>query len=507
MNLANIIDSHPSDAVAMISRGRETTYGSLRDQVDRLRGGLAELGIRDGDRVALLCGNGNHFAISYLATLGLGAVAVPLNPLSPALELEHEIAEVGAKAVVIEELSSATWSRVDRDKVSCVSVVVTAEPLGDAGHHENTDGYVLLDSLLESDPVPRVQVDPDHLAVLIFTSGTAGSPRAAMLTHGNLLANIEQSQNADGHLEASDVVYGVLPLFHIYGLNIVLGLTLYVGAAVILVQRFDPLTAVESISERQVTVIPGAPAMWVAFAHFDELPEGVFGSVRLALSGASRLPVGVAETIRDRFGLELREGYGLTEASPTVTTSLGGPVKFGSVGRAVKGVEVRLVNANGEALVGDVGEIWVRGANVFAGYFRDADATDAVLTDDGWLKTGDMATCDDEGYLYLVDRAKDLVIVSGFNVYPAEVEDVLMSHPDVVEAGVVGVPHPHTGEAVKAFVVTRPGSDIGEETLIEYSRDHLARYKCPSKVLFVDELPRNNTGKLLRRDLAAPILG
>ncbi len=507
MNLANIIDPHPSDTIALISRGRETTYGSLRDQVDRLRGGLAGLGVRDGDRVALLCGNGHHFAVSYLATLGLGAVAVPLNPLSPALELEHEIAEVGAKAVVIEELSSITWSRVDRSKVPCVSIVITAEPLGDAGHHENTDGYVLLDSLLESDPVPRVQVDPDHLAVLMFTSGTAGSPRAAMLTHGNLLANIEQSQSADGHLEVGDVVYGVLPLFHIYGLNIVLGLSFQVGATVILVQRFDPLTAVESITERQVTVIPGAPAMWVAFAHFDELPEGVFDSVRLALSGASRLPVGVAETIRDRFGLELREGYGLTEASPTVTTSLGGPVKFGSVGRAVKGVEVRLVNANGQALVGDVGEIWVRGANVFAGYFRDADATDAVMTDDGWLKTGDMATCDDEGYVYLVDRAKDLVIVSGFNVYPAEVEDVLMSHPDVVEAGVVGVPHPHTGEAVKAFVVTRPGSDIGEEALVEYCRDHLARYKCPSKVMFVDELPRNNIGKLLRRDLTAPVLG
>ena len=210
--------------------------------------------------------------------------------------------------------------------------------------------------------------------------------------------------------------------------------------------------------------------------------------------------------MRDRFGVELREGYGLTEASPTVTTSLGGPVKFGSVGRAIKGVDVRLVNANGEALVGDVGEIWVRGANVFAGYFRDADATDAVLTDDGWLMTGDMATCDDEGYLYIVDRAKDLVIVSGFNVYPAEVEDVLMSHPDVLEAGVVGVVHPHTGEAVKAFVVTRPGSDVGEETLVEFTRDRLARYKCPAKVMFVDELPRNMTGKLLRRDLGAPIL-
>lgn len=506
MNLASIIDPHPDDSIALISRGRATTYGALREQVDRLRGGLSELGVRDGDRVAILCGNGRYFAISYLASLGLGAVAVPLNPLSPAPELEHQIAEVGAKVVVIEELSAATWSNVDRGKVPRVSHVVTTEPLGEKGHAPDDD-MILLSDLLESDPVPLTQVDPDHLAALMFTSGTAGAPRAAMLTHGNLRANIEQSQSAEGHLERGDVLYGVLPLFHIFGLNVVLGLSLSVGATIVLVQRFDPLTAAESIRERGVTVVPGAPSMWVAFAHFAELPADVFDGVRLALSGASRLPVGVSEAILDRFGVELREGYGLTEASPTVTTSLGGAVKFGSVGRAVKGVEVRLVNANGEALVGDVGEIWVRGDNVFAGYFRDADATDTVMTEDGWLKTGDMATCDDEGYVFLVDRAKDLVIVSGFNVYPAEVEDVLMSHPDVSEAGVVGVPHPHTGEAVKAFVVTRSGSDVGEEALIEHARDRLARYKCPSKVMFVDVLPRNHTGKLLRRDLAAPILG
>lgn len=205
--------------------------------------------------------------------------------------------------------------------------------------------------------------------------------------------------------------------------------------------------------------------------------------------------------MRDRFGVEILEGYGLTEASPIVTSSMGAPVRFGSVGRVLDGVEVRLVNADGDIPAGDVGEIWVRGPNVFAGYFRDADATDAVLTEDGWLQTGDMATVDDDGYIWLVDRAKDLVIVSGFNVYPAEVEEVLASYPDVAEVGVVGVPHPHTGEAVKAFVVAADGSDIDEETLIEFCREHLARYKCPNKVLFVDELPRNTTGKLVRRRL------
>jgi long-chain acyl-CoA synthetase len=191
----------------------------------------------------------------------------------------------------------------------------------------------------------------------------------------------------------------------------------------------------------------------------------------------------------------------LTEASPAVTTSAGIPVRFGSVGRAQDGVEVRLVNVNGDALVGDIGEVWVRGRNVFAGYYGDADATDAVLTDDGWLKTGDMGMTDDDGYLYLVDRSKDLIIVSGFNVYPAEVEEVLASHPDVADVGVIGVPHPHTGEAVKAYVVTEPDAISDEASLIEHCLDNLARYKCPTKILFVSELPRNAAGKLVRRQL------
>jgi long-chain acyl-CoA synthetase len=253
-----------------------------------------------------------------------------------------------------------------------------------------------------------------------------------------------------------------------------------------------------------VTVVPGSPAVWVAFAHFDEAPSNSLATVRLALSGAAKLPVSVAERVLERFGVAIAEGYGLTEASPIVTSSAGLAPVFGSVGRVLNGVEVRLVDEDGgDALVGDAGEIWVKGPNVFAGYLDDPEATARVLTPDGWLRTGDIAVCDDAGRLYLVDRAKDLIIVSGFNVFPAEVEDVLAGHPDVVEVGVVGVPHPHTGEAVRAFIVLRPGASVDEDTLIDHARDHLARYKAPSKVLFVDELPRNANGKLVRRDLIA----
>jgi long-chain acyl-CoA synthetase len=501
MNLAHIIDEHADEAIALFSRGRPTTYGELREQVAAVRGGLADLGIESGDRVALVLGNSRHFVVSYLAVVGLGAIAVPLNPASPAPELTVEIAGVDAVAVIVERATKGSWSDVDRTDLAALRHVVVTDPAEPTGDAAAQAGVVAFDDLLAATPRATAEVEPSTVAVLVYTSGTAGAPRAAMLTHGNLLANIDQSRSADGHVDEGDVIYGVLPLFHIFGLNVTVGFGLSVGATLVLVQRFDPATAAQSIRDRGVTVIPGAPALWAAFAHFDELPDDAFATVRLALSGASRLPVSVAEAMRDRFGVTLREGYGLTEASPVVTTSTGITPRFGSVGRALHGVEVRLVNVNGDALVGDVGEILVRGPNVFVGYYRDPEATAVVLDDDGWLHTGDMATVDDDGYLYLVDRSKDLIIVSGFNVYPAEVEAVLVDHPDVVEAAVVGVPHPHTGEAVKAFVVTTPDSRLDEDELIEHTLDHLARYKCPTKVIFVEALPRNATGKVMRRGL------
>ncbi|HQY83550.1 MAG TPA: AMP-binding protein [Ilumatobacteraceae bacterium] len=495
MNLAHIIDPHPADKVAIISRGRPTTYGTLRDQVAHVRGGLAKLGVGKGDRVVLLCSNGRYFVDLYLAALGLGAVTVPLNPASPAPEIEREVRTVGAKVVVVEPLAAHAWAQIDRVHLPTVEHVVATE----TGTVPGADSA--FDDLLGTEQVAAIEVDDDDLAALIFTSGTAGSPRAAMLSHGNLMANLEQGRSTDG-INEHDVVFGVLPVFHIFGLNVVLGLTLARGATVVLVQRFDPFTALETITERGITVIPGAPPLWLAFSHFDDAPADSFATVRLALTGAAKMPEEATRHLQQRFGLILREGYGLTEASPVVTSSAGLTPKVGSVGKVLAGMQVRLVDENGDdALEGDSGEIWVKGPNVFKGYLDEPEATARVLTADGWLRTGDIAVVDDDGYLYLVDRAKDLVIVSGFNVYPAEVEEVLMEHPDVLEVGVVGVPHPHTGEAVKAFVVLKPGATAHEDTLVSWCLDNLARYKCPAKILFVDQLPRNLSGKLLRRSL------
>jgi long-chain acyl-CoA synthetase len=316
---------------------------------------------------------------------------------------------------------------------------------------ETSGADLRFDDLIDADPIDIVEIEADTLAVLVFTSGTAGSPRAAMLSHGNLLANLEQGGSAEARIRADDVVFAVLPMFHIFGLNVVLGLSLANGATILLVQRFDPSTALDTIRERSITVIPGAPPLWLAFSHFDGAPADSFATVRLALTGAAKMPEEATRRLQQRFGLELAEGYGLTEASPVVTSSAGLPLRVGSVGKVLDGMMVRLVDEDGDdVLQGDAGEIWVKGPNVFQGYLDDPEQTARVLTKDGWLRTGDIAVTDDDGYLFLVDRAKDLIIVSGFNVYPAEVEDVIAQHPAVAEVGVAGVPHPHTGEAVKA---------------------------------------------------------
>lgn len=494
MNLANIINGHPPEQVAIISRNRATTYGTLVDQVAGLRGGLAELGVQQGDRVALIVGNSRFFVVSYLAIVGLGAVAVPLNPSSPAPELTRELVTVGASTVIIGPAAVNAWRSIDRADVPLVQRVIATE-----GH--DIDDAATLTDLIGSAPVPVVDVADNHLAVLMFTSGTAGSPRAAMLSHGNMVSNITQVIGTDDSIHATDIVYAVLPMFHIMGLNVVLGISLAVGATAVLVQRFDPTTALETIRDRKVTVVPGAPPMWVDFSMVDA-PADAFATVRTALTGAAKMPEDAMRRLDERFGVKLAEGYGLTEASPIVTSSGGGARRPGSVGKVIDGVQMRIVDEFGEdALDGDTGEIWVSGPNVFQGYLDDPESTAKVLTADGWLRTGDIGTTDSDGFVYLVDRAKDLIIVSGFNVFPAEVEEVLLAHTGVAQVGVIGVAHPHTGEAVKAFIVPERGVHLDEDELIAYCNGELARYKCPTKVLFVDELPRNISGKLLRRSL------
>lgn len=496
MNIASIIEPHPGDAVALVSRGRSTTYGELRSQVAALRGGLAGLGLKPGDRVGITCGNNWYFVVSYLAVTGVGCVAVPLNPLAPAPELERELAVTGCRALITGPSAEASVRALDRGTLPTLEHVIAASGT-------ELSGAIDLDTLLAAKPVPLLDREPDDLAVLMFTSGTAGPPRAAMLSHGNLLSNLEQVQALSARRQhADDVVFGVLPLFHIFGLNVMLGLTLYSGARVVLIERFDPASGLEAIERHGITIVTGPPTMWASWAALPGANPRAFESVRLGVSGAAKLPIETAQLIEDRFGLHLDEGYGLTEASPVVTSATGTAAPWGSIGLPLPGVRIRLVDADGDdVLAGDAGEIWVQGPNVFKGYWNEPEATAAALTPDGWLRTGDIGVVDDQGFVFLVDRAKDLIIVSGFNVYPAEVEAVLAEHPAVEACAVVGVPHPHSGEAVKGYVVLAPGRAAEEDDIVAWCAERLARYKCPSKVMFVDELPQGLTGKVLRRAL------
>jgi long-chain acyl-CoA synthetase len=496
MNLAAIVEPHPGDAVALIDRGRTTTYGDLRRQVAELRTGLAERGVAPGDRVALVVANNWFFVVSYLAALGAGAVVVPLNPAATSKEIEDALVGTGAQVAVVGPAGRAAYAGVDPFAVPVERVL--------APDGVRIDGAEPLEAcFVAGGAVPIAARDADDLAVLMFTAGTAGAARAAMLTHGNLLANIEQSAAVAARaVRPGDVSLGVLPLFHIFGLNVVLAQALHAGASVVLVERFDPAETLELVQRHRVTIVAGAPTMYVAWATMPGAARDAMASVRIAASGAAPLPREVAVAFEERFAVPVGEGYGLTEASPVVSTSVGSAPRHGSVGVPLPGVEVRLVDQDGEdVLAGDPGEVWVRGPNVFAGYLDDPEATAAVLTPDGWLRTGDVAVADADGWLRLVDRAKDLVIVSGFNVYPTEVEEVLLEHPGIAEAVVVGVPDPYSGETVKAYVVEEPGRHLDVEEVIAHCAASLARYKCPTRVEFVEEIPRGLGGKALRRAL------
>jgi len=498
MNLASILDGHPDGATAIVSRGKPTTYGVLREQVAGLRGGLAGLGVVAGDRVGIVAANNRYFVVSYLAVVGLGAVAVPLNPTSPSAELQTELAAIGATAVIVGPRGADAIAGIDRSATAIRTVIRAGGPAS------STSDDPSLDDLILSEPAPVADRDADDLAVLIFTAGTSGSPKAAMLSHANLLTNIEQLQRHPGRrVSPDDVLLGVLPLFHIFGLNVVLGLALSAGASVVLVERFDPVESLDVIARRRVTIVAGAPPMYTAWATVPGANPGAFATVRLVTSGAAPLADEIGPAFLARFGVAIYEGYGLTEASPVVTSALiDRPPRAGSIGIPIPGVDVRLVDDEGEdALVGDPGEIWVRGPNVFGGYWDDPAASSVALTGDGWLRTGDIAVADDEGFLYIVDRSKDLIIVSGFNVYPAEVEQALSSHSSIAQVAVIGNPHPYSGESVVAFVVPGPAAHLEEDEVIEYCASRLARYKCPTKVNFVDELPVSVAGKLLRRQL------
>lgn len=475
------------------------TYGELDARVDAAVAGLQSLGVGPGDRVALVVGTRPSFVVALLGTLRAGAAVVPLLPGLAPDELRHALVDSGARTVVVgPERAEAVAALRDElpDLVDLLVADVDAPP-ADAAR---------LEDLLASGGTPtEVERTPGSVGAIVYTSGTTGRPRGAVLTRRNLAANQDQSLAGRFQVGPDDVVLLVLPLAHIYALNVGLGASLAAGATMVLVDRFDPEASLRTIAEHGVTVVLGAPPMYVAWLESGLLDPTAFRSVRLAVSGSAPLPVQVFERFQALTGLAIEEGYGLTEASPSVASSaMAAAPRAGSVGLPLPEVELRLVDGDGHDVEpGDPGEVWVRGPNVFAGYWQDPEATAAALTPDGWLRSGDVATRDEAGYLYLVDRTRDLILVNGFNVYPREVERVLYEDERVAQAAAFGVPHVLSGETVVAAVVPRAGQELDPDALIGRCLSRLARYKCPTRIDVLAELPTTASGKIRRGMLRA----
>jgi len=490
------------DHLALIHDGSRLTWAELDDRVDRAATALRGLGLAPGDRVVLQLGNIPDFPVLYCGALRAGLVAVPANTGYTGPELAHLLADSGARALVtssVQVISATEDLRAEAPALEHVLVAASSGP-------DRTAPLPAVLAAAAPDPAARHRpASADDLAVLLYTSGTSGRPRGAMLSHRALLANLDQcGEIRPTVVSPADVLLLAVPLSHAYGLNPGFGMVAWAGATGLLVDSFDPAGSLELMARHRVTNVPAVPAMYVRWADQPGLAEG-FASVRLALSGAAPLPPPVLARLAEA-GITVYEGYGLTETAPVLTSTLiGGEPKPGSVGRPLPGVELRLAGAepadddedDGDS--GDPGEIVVRGPNLFSGYWPDgAEGPDA----DGWWATGDVAYADDDGDLHLVDRRRELILVSGFNVYPAEVEAVLDGHPDVMESAVLGRPDPDRGdETVLAYVVPRPGTEPDGAALLEWAGRSLARFKLPASVVFVPELPHSTTGKVSKARL------
>jgi long-chain acyl-CoA synthetase len=507
VNLSDLIRDAAEDfpaKPAIVFQGRSIVFAELDQRTELTASALYSLGVRRGDRVAILAGNVPEFVTTFHGALRAGAVACPLDVMLTPEELGHIVADAGAKVAVTEIIWLPALLEVRDQARGLETIIVIGGPPAPPGTVSLEEALAAAD-----DEAPHVATGPDDLAVIAYTAGTTAEPKGAMLTHGNLMANLDQMMSVPALAEIEeDVVLLALPLFHIYALNVALGLTVKFGATAVLAERFDPVETLDLIERHGVTVVLGAPTMFSGWlAAVDAGAAADLSSVRLAASGAAPLPGEVLEAFRDRFGIVIWEGYGLTESSPAVTTNaLGDQAKPNSIGLPLSGLQVKLVDEHTGRDVeeDDPGEIWVRGPNVFPGYWNRPEATAQVLDREGWLHTGDIAYRDDEGYLFIVDRMKDLIIVSGFNVFPKEVEDAIGQHPKVGEAAVVGIPDEHTGEAVQAWVVATEGEDLTPEEIREWLGSRLARFKLPKDVRVVDELPHHATGKVLRRMLREP---
>jgi long-chain acyl-CoA synthetase len=513
LNLAVLLENSARelpDRDAIVSGESRLTYAKLDAAANQVANALATRGVGKGDRVALSCPNVPYFPIVYYGILKAGATVVPLNVLLTEREITYHLQDSEAKAYFCfegtAELPIGKFGLAAYDATeSCEHfVLLTADPSA-------TSPIAQVDALAEFvhgqpatfDSVPTSETDT---AVVLYTSGTTGKPKGAELTHSNMVQNallanrLFDTQPHDVHLVA-------LPLFHSFGQTVQMNAGFGSGATLVLLPRFDPGVVLTFMEREQVTFFAGVPTMYWALLTYQDADgfdlAGIAARLRIAVSGGSALPVKVLKGFAIRFGVPILEGYGLSETSPIATFNrLDLPSRLGSIGLPVWGVEVKVVHKDGtETAVDEPGEILIRGHNVMKGYLNRPEATAEAIDAQGWFRTGDIAKQDVDGYLYIVDRQKDMIIRGGFNIYPRELEEVLLTHPQISLAAVVGVPHESHGQEVKAFVIRNHAATISEAELIAWCQQTMAAYKYPRIVEFCDSLPMTATGKILKREL------
>ncbi|MCW4385603.1 long-chain-fatty-acid--CoA ligase [Salinibacterium sp. SYSU T00001] len=510
--------------------GASLTYRELGEQLERVAGGLRKLGVKKGDRVALVLPNCPQHIVAFYAILRLGAIAVEHNPLYTARELRHQFEDHGATvAIVWDKVAASVVDFPDDVGVEhVVSVDVTRAmprktrfalrlPLPAARRSRSAltvgkrvAGTEPWEKLTDARPLRRSHPAPSlgDTAVLQYTSGTTGTPKGAVLTHANLRVNAMQGEAwVQGLRPEREVVYGVLPMFHAYGLTLCLTFAMSIGARLVLFPKFDEKLVLDAMKKTPATFLPAVPPIYARLAAAAKKKRVSLRGIRFAISGAMNLPVETVEAWEKATGGLLIEGYGMTETSPVAAGNpMGSTRRPGTVGVPFPSTEIRVVDPDDPATDAAEGELLVRGPQVFQGYWRRPDETRAALLPGGWLRTGDIVTVSGDGFITIVDRMKELIITGGFNVAPSEVEEALQSHPSVAEAAAVGLPSQGGGEDVAAAVVLAPGASLDVAGLREHCRRHLTAYKVPRTIVAVDELPRSMIGKVLRREVREQLL-
>lgn len=515
MNLSKALETaavESGEKAAYYFIGQTATYEELNESVNQFAAGLREIGIGQGDHLALIAGNSPHFIISLYGAMRAGVTVIPINPVYSSEEVSYIVENSHAKAVVLPDVLAPMAERLCRTLPAVEHYIVfeTMEEKVEGSQAWQPAFYQKVKTFSDLLQTARLPFDPppiqeEQTAVILYTSGTTGKPKGAMLTHKNLYSN---ARDIGTYLQFSkeDSIITVLPMFHVFCLSVCLNASIIKGATMIISPKFSPKEVFALSKEYKATVFAGVPTMYNFLLQSPEGRPEDLASLRLCISGGASMPVALLENFEKKFSVRISEGYGLSEASPvTAFNPLDRPRKPGSIGRSIINVQNKVVNAEGAELPpGEVGELIVKGPNVMKGYYKQPEETASVLKD-GWLYTGDLARMDEEGYFYIVDRKKDLIIVGGYNVYPREVEEVLYSHPDIVEAAVLGVPDAEYGEAVLAFVVSK-NDRLSSREVRAYCESRLAQYKQPKEIELLEELPKNATGKILRRALREQVL-